>query len=236
MQNEMSFCRDMRDIYNMYSFYRNLKPLYRRLIHLGLLSIIFILPGVFKTPEDIPSGLMALWIIAFFSEAAWILIGHAVHRDYDEINHKAVKKIQGMKADRKRKKAESLHRTMKNLMILNPGIRLNRDEDCLYKGEAIGIRDPKIIKAYLEDDAPEGIEEEVKDSCPGLLYITNQRMIFEGARNRFNLKFSEIRQAQYYSRNFIIYTRDYPYVIETRDSKNVIFTFNVINQYSAAIE
>ena len=220
----------------MYSFYRNLKPLYRWLIHFIQVLIIIVLPSIFRTPENIPSSLMSLWIISFFAEVTWILIGHAVHRDYDEINHKAVKKIQMMKPERKRKKAEDLYRSIRNLIVPNPGIRLNRDENCLYKGEALSIRDPKLIKAYLKDDAPEGIEEETKDSCPGLLYITNQRVIFEGARNRFNLSFRDIRQAQHYSRNFIIYTSSYPYVIETRESRNVIYTFNVINQYSAAIE
>ena len=201
-----------------------------------LVLIIIVLPSIFRTPENIPSSLMSLWIISFFAEVTWILIGHAVQRDYDEINHKAVKKIQMMKPERKRKKAEDLYRSIRNLIVPNPGIRLNRDENCLYKGEALSIRDPQLIKAYLRDDAPEGIEEESKDSCPGLLYITNQRVIFEGARNRFNLPFRDIRQAQHYSRNFIIYTSSYPYVIETRESRKVIYTFNVINQYSAAIE
>ena len=220
----------------MYSFYRNLKPLYRRLIHIVLILLIFIIPTIFRTPENIPAIMMTIWIISFFAEAFWILIGHAVNMDYGEINHKAVKKIELMKPEKKGKKARELLKAMKNLVIPNPGIRMKRDEDCLFKGEALGIRDPKVIKAYLGDDAPEGIENETKDSCPGLLYITTQRMIFEGARNRFNLDFSDIRQAQHYSRDFIIYTSDFPYVVETKNSRDVIYAINIINQYNAAID
>lgn len=220
----------------MYSFYRNLKPLYRRLIHTVLILIIALIPTIFRTPENMPPVMMTLWIIAFFSEAIWILVGHKVNMDYGELNLKAVKKIEMMKPEKKGKKARELQTSLKNLVISNPGIRMKRDEDCIFKGEASGIRDPKVIKAYLGDDAPEGIEDESKDSCSGLLYITTERMIFEGARNRFNLRFDEIRQAQQYGKSFIIYTSDFPYVVETKNSKDVIYAINIINQYNAAIE
>ena len=82
---------------NMYSFYRNLKPIYRRLIHAFWIILIFLLPSIWREPQNMPGGIMPLWILSFFAEVVCILMSHNLGMDYVEINTKAIQKIQKMK-------------------------------------------------------------------------------------------------------------------------------------------
>ena len=171
----------------MIAWYKRLDQKYRILLHAVCIAIVIAIPTMYGKALILPVFPSVIWTIALFSECLLILLGRKCRLDRNTSDRDALKRIAKMSPEEKLEERKRLKEKLNEIAITGPGIRLEDNEICLYKGEAEVIYDPDFLKHYLGSLCPERLEEETKRSCPGLLYITSKRVIMEAAFYSFKL-------------------------------------------------
>ena len=220
----------------MIAWYKRLKPRYRILLHAACIAVVIAVPTIYGDRVVLPLLAAIIWSIGLFGECLLILINRKCRLDQGTSDRAALKRIEKMTPEERKKEREILLGKLNELAIPGPGIKLFDNEICLYKGEAEVIYDPDFLRYYLGDLCPEKLEEETKKSCPGLLYITTRRVIMESAFYSFKLDYPEILQAQHTGNVLLLLQKCDANEVYTRDLGKIIKVFNLLNQLSMTEE
>lgn len=97
-----------------------------------------------------------------------------------------------------------------SLIIENCGIKLLKDEVCFYKGNAksyhsrkgvvgytgggsgVSVRVAKGLSVYTGGSNKKSIRDNIVDTYPAILYITNQRVVLNAEKYGFNIKLEKL--------------------------------------------
>ena len=220
----------------MIAWYKRLKNVQRVLMHIAAIAVIIAIPTLYSDIEIPPLIPTIIWSIALFAECLLVLIGHKCRMDRGTSDKAALKRIQKMTPEEKSMERKILEEKLDEHVIPGPGIKLLNGERCLYRGEAEVIYDPDFLRYYLGDLCPGTLEEETKKSCPGLFYITTKRLIMESAFYSFKLDYEEILEAQHTGNVLLLLQKYDANEVYSKDLKNIIEIFNLLNQYSMTEE
>lgn len=137
-------------------------------------------------------------------------------------------------------------------IVSSSGIMLNPDEVCHYQANASSIRSKNVVTGYtsgsvgmnfriakgvsIRTGSSKGapIRQNVVDSVPGMLYITNQRILFLCSRDAFDKPYSSISAINISDDILLIQFGNKSYCLSVSKPKrlNQILTM-AINKYSS---
>lgn len=128
---------------------------------------------------------------------------------------------------------------LQNLVIKDPNINLKKGEVCFYKGSAqschiknvvtgykagssgVSIRIAKGVSFHTGGSGKQAIRENVKETYPAELYITNMRMVLVSMKYGFDLSILKIIQSKFHNDYIEIFTGSKSHIVLTNDSKYI---------------
>lgn len=137
---------------------------------------------------------------------------------------------------------------LQNLAIENPGINLKNGEVCFYKGNAkschiknvvtgykggnsgVNIRIAKCLSYHTGGSGKQAIRENVKETYPAELYITNMRMILISMKFGFDLSILKIIQSKFSDTHIEFFTGSKTHFVLTNDSRYIEQLFQLMNE------
>lgn len=137
---------------------------------------------------------------------------------------------------------------LQNLVIKNPGINLKKGEVCFYKGNAkschiknvvtgykggnsgVNIRIAKGVSYHTGGSGKQAIRENVKETYPAELYITNMRVVLLSVKYGFDLSILKIIQSKFSDTHIEFFTGSKTHFVLTNDSRYIEQLFQLMNE------